>query len=69
MNAEQLQAEQSLVTTMERDTMTIQRLIVQRDAFRDALAKIAAIRFQGLTFEQKADRAVEIAEKTLNSKT
>ena len=69
MTAQQLQSEQDLMMTMERNTATLQRIIIERDAFRSALEKIHATRLLPLTCDEKADRMVEIAEKTLNSKT
>lgn len=35
MTASQLQSEQDLVMTMERNTATFQRLIMERDTYRD----------------------------------
>ncbi len=67
MRAEKLQSEQALVLTMERNTVTLQKLIQERDAYRDALEKIQATRFVGFNFEYKADRMIEIAEKTLET--
>ena len=67
MTADQLESEQALVITMERNTATLQKLIQKRDAYRDALEKIQATRFVGFNFEYKADRMIEIAEKTLEN--
>lgn len=67
MNAQQLQAEQDFINTLRSYAETATRIQNERDKYRDALAKIQATRFLGLTFEQKTDRMIEIAERTLET--
>lgn len=65
MTAAQLQAEQALLAAAQSQHETLRALITERDQYRDALMKIARIRYQPLTFEEKADRANEIANTVL----
>lgn len=61
MNAAELQAEQGLLTAIRATVSTIERLITERDKFRDALSKISLVDLS----DAGAVRAVEIARKTL----
>ncbi len=67
MTAIQLQAEQALLAAAQSQHETLRALITERDAYRDALMKIARIRFQSLTFEEKADRADVISNTVLGN--
>lgn len=65
MTAAQQQAEQALLTAAQSQYETLRALITERDQYRDALMKIANIRYKPLTFEEKADRANEISNTVL----
>lgn len=65
MTAIQLQAEQALLAAAQSQHETLRALITERDHYRDALMKIARLRYQSMTFEEKADRADEIANTVL----
>lgn len=65
MTAFQLQAEQALLATAQLNHETIRALITERDKYRDALMKIARLKFQGLTYDARIDRANEIANTVL----
>lgn len=65
MTASQLQAEQVLLAAAQSQHETLRALIAERDAYRGALMRIARIRFQSLTFEEKSDRADVIANTVL----
>lgn len=65
MTAAQLQAEQALLAVAQSQHETLRALITERDQYRDALMKIARIRYQGLTYDERIDRANEIANTVL----
>lgn len=65
MTAAQLQAEQALLATVQSQHETLCALILERDKYRDALMKIARLKFQGLTYDERIDRANEIANTVL----
>lgn len=67
MTASQLESEQALLGNAQASVDTLRRLIQERDAYRDALEKIQATRFLGLTSKAKYDRMIEIADKTLET--
>lgn len=61
ISAAELQAEQGLRDAIRATVATIERVIQERDKYRDALAKIRLIE----PTQEGAQRAVEIATKTL----
>lgn len=65
MTAIQLQSEQALLASAQSQHETIRALILERDKYRDALMKIARLQFQGLTYDERIDRANEIANTVL----
>lgn len=67
MNASQLEVEQKMFDRIANEHLTMQRLIHERNAYRDALEKIQAIRFKPMTFEEKFDNIMLIVEATLNN--
>jgi len=62
MNASQLEAEQALLADASHRLETLTTLVQQRDAYRDALEKIRAVRLMPMTFEEKFDRIMTIVE-------
>ncbi len=65
MTAAQLQAEQALLASVQSQHLTIRAIITERDQYREALMKIARLKFQGLTYDERIDRANEIANTVL----
>lgn len=67
MTSTKLESEQALQKSAQQNVDTITRLINERYAYLDALVKISETRFLPIDFEAKADRAIKIAEKTLEN--